>query len=59
MNDTGDLTLTCRDCNVGFLWTQSEQRWMAERGYQRPKRCRTCRLERREQREQQAMQKEQ
>lgn len=38
-----DLTRTCKDCQQLFLFTEGEQMFYADHGYQPPKRCQTCR----------------
>lgn len=39
-----DKTLTCRDCGTSFTFTESEQRFFAEKGFtNEPGRCTTCR----------------
>jgi CxxC-x17-CxxC domain-containing protein len=39
-----DKTLSCKDCGAEFLFTQREQEFYAERGFQNePSRCKTCR----------------
>ena len=39
-----DKTLTCKDCGAEFLFTEREQEFYAERGFQNePSRCKTCR----------------
>lgn len=39
-----DKTLTCRDCGASFEFTESEQRFFAEKGFtNEPGRCTTCR----------------
>lgn len=45
-----DKTLTCRDCDVTFLFTAGEQAFYAEKGFLNdPQRCPPCRgLRRRE-----------
>ena len=43
-----DKTLTCAECNEGFLFTAGEQEFYAQRGLaNEPKRCPTCRQARR------------
>ena len=39
-----DKTLTCRDCGLSFQFTESEQRFFAEKGFtNEPGRCPNCR----------------
>lgn len=39
-----DKTLTCRDCGASFQFTESEQRFFAEKGFtNEPGRCPSCR----------------
>ncbi len=39
-----DKTLSCRDCGASFTFTESEQRFFAEKGFtNEPGRCTTCR----------------
>lgn len=38
--DFQDKTLTCADCGKEFVWTASEQKFYAEKGFENPpKRC--------------------
>lgn len=42
--DYQDQTLTCRDCGSPFVWTASEQKFYAEKGFANaPVRCPECR----------------
>ncbi|MFQ6094169.1 MAG: zinc-ribbon domain containing protein [bacterium] len=36
-------TLACQDCGRDFIFTEEEQSYYAERGFQDPKRCKPCR----------------
>ena len=45
-----DRTLTCRDCNQAFTFTEGEQSFYEERGYTEPQRCPNCRAARKAQR---------
>jgi Probable zinc-ribbon domain len=45
--DAHDVARTCRDCGATFTIPPDEQAFMAEKGYQLPKRCRDCRRLRR------------
>lgn len=38
-----DKQITCAGCGRPFTWSAGEQRFFAERGLQRPRRCNTCR----------------
>ena len=39
-----DKTLTCRDCGAEFLFTENEQAFYLEKGFQNePQRCPNCR----------------
>ena len=42
-----DKTLTCRDCNQEFVFTQGEQEFFAQKGFtNEPSRCPECRATR-------------
>lgn len=42
--DFADQTLTCRDCGNSFVWTASEQKFYADKGFANaPVRCPACR----------------
>ncbi|NMB33673.1 MAG: hypothetical protein GX992_05490 [Clostridium sp.] len=46
-----DKTLTCKDCNAEFVFTEGEQAFYAEKGFQNePQRCPDCRQARKQQR---------
>jgi CxxC-x17-CxxC domain-containing protein len=46
-----DKTLTCRDCNVTFVFTSGEQEFYASRGFDnQPSRCQACRTARKAER---------
>lgn len=46
-----DKTLTCKDCNTEFIFTESEQAFYAEKGFENePQRCADCRRARKQQR---------
>ena len=48
-----DKTLTCRDCNAEFVFTESEQAFYKEKGFENdPQRCPACRKARKQQRNQ-------
>ena len=39
-------TLTCQECGRDFVFTEEEQSFYAEKGFQDPKRCKSCRAAR-------------
>lgn len=39
-----DLILKCADCKDEFTFTEKDQKFFAEKGYQAPKRCKACRI---------------
>ncbi|UCE19558.1 MAG: zinc-ribbon domain-containing protein [Gemmatimonadota bacterium] len=41
-----DKTITCQDCDKDFVFTEEEQNYYAEKGFQDPKRCKSCRMAR-------------
>lgn len=46
-----DKTLTCRDCNSEFVFTEGEQAFYKEKGFENePQRCPECRAARKQQR---------
>lgn len=46
-----DKTLVCKDCNNGFIFTQGEQDFYKEKGFENePQRCPDCRRARKQQR---------
>ncbi len=46
-----DKTLNCAECKSDFVFSESEQEFYAEKGFQNePKRCPSCRSERKKQR---------
>ena len=45
-----DQTLTCKDCNAEFVFTEGEQAFYAEKGFSNPLRCPECRQARKQQR---------
>ena len=46
-----DKTLVCKDCNSEFTFTEGEQQFYAEKGFQNePQRCPACRQARKQQR---------
>ncbi len=38
-----EKTIVCQDCGEEFVFTESEQKFYSERGFQDPKRCKPCR----------------
>ena len=46
-----DKVLTCKDCNAEFIFTESEQAFYKEKGFDNePQRCPDCRRARKQQR---------
>ncbi len=46
-----DKTLSCRDCNAEFIFSDSEQAFYKEKGFENePQRCPACRKARKQQR---------
>lgn len=44
MAEYTDKQLTCVDCNAGFVFTEGQQKFFAEKGFTNdPKRCDACR----------------
>lgn len=43
-----DIEIVCA-CGTAFVWTERDQAFYREKGYQRPKRCRKCAQKKREQ----------
>ena len=42
--DMGDKTITCKDCNHEFVFSESEQAFYKEKGFENePQRCPDCR----------------
>lgn len=45
-----DKTLSCRDCSATFVFTESEQAFYKEKGFENePQRCPTCRAAKKQQ----------
>mmetsp|Transcript_26619 Transcript_26619/g.45183 ORF Transcript_26619/g.45183 Transcript_26619/m.45183 type:complete len:120 (+) Transcript_26619:46-405(+) len=43
MSGFTDITLTCRDCGEGFVFTAGQQEFFAEKGFEnQPSRCKDC-----------------
>ena len=38
-----DKVLVCKDCGKEFLFTEGEQEFYAEKGFNEPQRCKECR----------------
>jgi hypothetical protein len=46
-----DKTLTCKDCNAEFVFSEGEQTFYKEKGFENePQRCPDCRRARKQQR---------
>ncbi len=46
-----DKAITCKDCNTEFVFTESEQAFYKEKGFENePQRCPDCRRSRKQQR---------
>ena len=46
-----DKTLTCKDCNADFVFTEGEQAFYQEKGFENePQRCPSCRQAKKQQR---------
>ncbi len=49
--DMADKTITCRDCNSEFIFSENEQAFYKEKGFENePTRCPECRAARKQQR---------
>ena len=47
----GDKTLTCKDCNMEFVFSEGEQAFYKEKGFENePQRCPDCRRAKKAQR---------
>ncbi|UCE19543.1 MAG: zinc-ribbon domain-containing protein [Gemmatimonadota bacterium] len=44
-----DKTISCQDCGREFMFTEEEQNYYTQRGFQDPKRCKSCRNARKRQ----------
>ena len=44
-----DKTISCQDCGKEFIFTEEEQNYYNEKGFQSPKRCKACRTARNKQ----------
>ena len=38
-----DKTIKCQDCGKEFVFTEREQEFYTEKGFEPPKRCKSCR----------------
>ena len=38
-----DKTIKCQDCGKEFVFTEREQEFCIEKGFEPPKRCKACR----------------
>ncbi|OGF63204.1 MAG: cytochrome C551 [Candidatus Fischerbacteria bacterium RBG_13_37_8] len=48
-----DKTLVCRDCQEQFVFTEGEQKFYAEKGFENePQRCPSCRKMKKQQKRQ-------
>ena len=47
-----DRTLVCNDCQKEYVFTEREQEFYAEKGFEEPKRCPDCRKARKQQKNQ-------
>ncbi|MFQ5649830.1 MAG: zinc-ribbon domain-containing protein [bacterium] len=45
-----DSTLICVDCGNEFVFSEGEQEFYKERGFEEPKRCKPCREQRKKNR---------
>lgn len=45
-----DIKLSCKDCGNPFVWTEGEQDFYKQKGFQQPLRCTDCRRAKKEQR---------
>ncbi len=46
-----DKTLSCKDCNADFIFSEGEQEFYKEKGFENePQRCPACRAARKQQR---------
>lgn len=53
-----DKVIVCKDCGQEFTFTEGEQAFYAERGFQEPVRCKACRDARKAQKAQKEQQQE-
>lgn len=38
-----DIKIKCQDCGEDFIFSERDQKFYEEKGFQSPKRCRNCR----------------
>ena len=38
-----DIKITCKDCNTPFTFTEGEQGYYQQKGFNQPMRCKSCR----------------
>ena len=50
MSSYTDQHLTCADCGHDFVWTERDQAFFAEKGFEPPRRCKDCRRAKKERR---------
>ena len=43
-----NIKIKCKDCGEEFIFTENEQRFYEEKGFNSPKRCRFCRQQRKD-----------
>ena len=46
-----NIKLTCQDCGEEFIFSERDQQFYKEKGFETPKRCRYCRQKKKERRE--------
>lgn len=39
-----DIEIKCVDCQSEFVFTESEQEFYKDKGFENPKRCKKCRI---------------
>ena len=47
-----DTQIVCKDCNVEFPYTESEQKFFESKGFNAPVRCKDCRIKAKQRKEQ-------
>jgi len=51
IDNMADKNITCKDCNSGFIFNESEQAFYKEKGFENdPQRCPDCRAAKKQQR---------
>ena len=43
-----DATIKCKDCGNDFIFTEGEQKFYSEKGFNNPSRCAECRKARKQ-----------